>query len=83
MPKPYVLTMSQQIAISAELQGIARDTEERLRQIAGAKVGFCLLTVSGHRVQYVSNCLRPDVKAILAELLAQWEADDGPLHKAN
>lgn len=83
MSDPFMLTMTEQIAVSAELQRLARNLEAELTCIAGKKVGFCLLTIGGHRVQYVSNCLREDVKVMLAELLAQWEMDDGPLHKAN
>lgn len=80
--KPYELNFGQQVAVSSELQRIAKQLEEELTRIAGTKVGFCVLTVGGHRVQYVSNCLRDDIKTMLAELLQQWADDLGPPHKA-
>ena len=78
------LTYADQVAISRQLQKIARMISKELSKAAGGKaVPFSLYTWGGHRSQYIANCPRPDVKAAMRETLDRWEDDDGPVHQAN
>ncbi|MFN3250100.1 hypothetical protein [Roseibium album] len=76
------LTPTDNIAISKELETIARMVSKRLMRATGGKpVPFSLYTWGGNRSQYVSNIDRDQVKAAMQETLERWNEDDGPLHK--
>jgi len=68
--------MNPDIAVSKELQTIAREINDRLEAVAGQNMGFSLLVfqaVEGSRMNYVSNCNRQDVYNALSSLLKGWE----------
>jgi hypothetical protein len=76
------ITFEDNVAISRELETIARMIDKRLRRATGGKaVPFSLYTWGGHRSQYISNTDRPQIKAAMEETLSRWNDDDGPIHK--
>jgi hypothetical protein len=76
------ITFEDNVAISRELETIARMIDKRLRRATGGKaVPFSLYTWGGHRSLYVSNTARDDAKIAMKETLSRWGEDHGPIHK--
>ena len=68
--------MTPEIAVSKELEIIAKEISSRLEKITGQKMLFSLLvfqTKPGQRMNYISNAERPSVAHALASLLKGWE----------
>lgn len=73
------------IRVSLKLQGVAREIDRQLEDIAGEPVGFTLIVYTHPRASYISNVERSvAVREILA-LLDAW-ADgmpDVPAHEVS
>ena len=70
------------IAISLDLQQIATDVEDKLRNAAGEPLFFVLVVSLGKVAQYISNAPRPDGMALLETVQKAWEKNraDIPAH---
>jgi hypothetical protein len=70
------------LALSHDLQGIARDLDKAITNSAGERFAFALLVFTPGRASYVSTASREDSVRELKRLLACWEADmpDVPAH---
>ena len=81
--KGVMLTAEQQIAISREMQRIARVIDRKLTRVAGERVPFSLFIWGGGRSQYVANVQRSDAMAVMQETLDRWRRHEpglGPPH---
>lgn len=76
------LDYADNIAVSKEMQKIAKMIDRRLERATGGKrVPFSLFTWGGNRSQYVANTDRDQAKLAMEETLSRWAEDDGPIHK--
>ncbi len=77
-----------EIDISKNLQSIAIEIGNRLRETTGQEVGFFLLvgnTEAGGRTNYVSNMDRAQSVEVMLDLLDRWMRgmQDIPAHKVS
>lgn len=76
------ITFAEQIALSANLQDIAKMIDAEILRVTGRKMPWSLYTWGGHRAQYVSNAPREETKLAMQECLDRWnEPQDPPPHK--
>ena len=77
-----------EIAISKELQKLAKNIDKKIHKVAGQRLGFSLVIFNnepGARINYISNCDRKEVINALQSLLIGWGEGmpDVPAHKVN
>ena len=81
--KGVILSARQQIAVSKEMQRVARVIDRNLTRVAGQRVPFSLFVWGGARSQYVANVSRAEAMEVMQETLNRWhrhEPDLGPPH---
>jgi len=67
---------SPDLKISKELVSIANQLDDKLREVAGERMGFSLVVFQselGSRMNYMSNCERGNVRHALTSLLKGWD----------
>lgn len=71
------------IALSKELQGIAKRLETDINEKAGERVAFSLLVFTEGRASYISNAPRAECVRELEKLLECWKQGmpDVPAHE--
>jgi len=76
---------SPSIAVSQQLQALARKLEDDIERIAGQKIGFSLFVYTPERMNYISNVDRKDAERCLETLLESWKGGmpDIPAHKVS
>lgn len=72
------------INVSRGLQEVARDLDQQLERLAGARVSFSLFVYTEGRTQYISSSGdRAEIKRAITAILDGWEAGmpDIPAHE--
>lgn len=71
------------IKVSRELRELCNTVDDRLRQIAGERVGFSLIVYTAPRASYMSSVEREQAVKAIKELLDYWESGgpDVPAHE--
>lgn len=71
------------LALSRNLQGIARDLDKAIEDAAGERVAFTLLVFTEGRASYISTAAREDSVREIKNLLTLWghEMPDVPAHE--
>lgn len=73
------------IAVSQQLQALARKLDEDIEKIAGQRVGFSLFVYTPERMNYISSIDRAEAIAVLENVLEGWKQGmpDVPAHKVS
>lgn len=73
------------LAISRELQNIAKRLDKDLEGVAGERVCFSLFVWCEGYANYVSTKHRAQIIPVLEAMIARWKAGDPqpPVHKVN
>lgn len=72
--------------VSERLQELGKSLDAQIEEMAGERLGFVLLVfspVAGERMNYISNCPRPEMQNAMASLLKGWQSGmpDVPAHE--
>lgn len=73
------------LALSRELQGIARNLDKAIESAAGERVAFTLVVFTEDRASYISTAPRPDSVREMKSLIGYLEQGmpDVPAHEFN
>lgn len=71
------------LRLSEGLQDLAGALDDVIEEIAGERIGFCLVVFTEGRASYISSVTREDAKEQLKHLLELWDRgmEDIPAHE--
>jgi len=73
----------QTIAVSKEMQNLARRLDKDIQSVTGTRFAFMLIVFTPGRASWINTVKREDAIQQLEDLLALWKADmpDIPAHE--